>query len=233
MVTVAVAIVLAVVSLAAIAIQLQTEGEAGRAPSGEVGEQLIVPESMATVEEPLTPQESPESTATSGPPAVATFPPVSDSAIVSLSITTAVVEATSFEVASLAADGTLELPTDAEVVFYYEFGARLGDTAGNVVLGGDSFRTPEVESALANLGAARISDRIVIELADGTVYVYQVFAISTLPGRSATLENVGCTAEGCSGLGTLNLLGYRALAESGQQQSGTLVVLAQLLRGGP
>lgn len=232
-VTAAVAIVLAVISLAAIAIQMQDEGEAGRDNSQltDIGEEpgvpgVIPPEGSATetvvADEPLS-DEPPGASPTPGPPVVATFPPISQSAIVSLSIATAVVEATSFEAAGLGPDGTLALPTDPDVVLYYDFGARLGDTAGNVVIGGDTFRTPEVESALANLGAVRTGDRIVIEVADGTVYVYQVFAITALTDRPATLENVGCTADGCDGLGTLTLLGYR--------ESGTLIVQAQLLRG--
>lgn len=227
--TIGAAVVIAIVALIAIAVEVgeeETDAAVEFLPTIDA-----TPDASPTLVPTAIPSPggspTPEETQPVGP-VVPTFPPLSESPIVRITIPIALVDSEDIVTSGLADDGVIPLPEDPQAVAYYEFSSRPGDTQGNAVFGGSGVRTADEEGLLANVPGLGAGDEIVITLEDGIQYLYRVFAVNTLGEAPALLPtDVGCDESGeCSGLGTLTLIAF-------DTPQGTVIVQAQLLRGGP
>ena len=214
-VTTAAALVIAVAALVAIALEVGEEEEDAAA----VGLPQQAVDQPEPDEESAAPEEDSDLV-------VPTFQPVSDSNITRVAILSAVVDTEKIGTLELI-EGGLAPPPDESTIFYYGFSALPGDPAGNAILSGSVVRTAEAEGILANLAGVGEGDQILIELEDGTQYVYRVFAVRFLPAEttSVTPADVGCTDEQCAGFGTLAIVGF-------EEASARIVVQAQVVPGG-
>ncbi len=86
-------------------------------------------------------------------------------------------------------DGAFQDPTTSEQVAWYKDTAKLGED-GNIVMAGHLNYWGDPEGVFYSLNQVKEGDQIVVTAEDGTVYRYEVIAVSQQVANSRTLRAI-------------------------------------------